>query len=167
MTSETETQASIINIVRYLQKQRQSDNEIYSVNIRSGIFFRKNHVENETERLVPDLFLIFRKPLYEVKASGQLLSFNMLWQSSTWTSIKTNCMKLQTFVPETYSFFFLNKCWDQSLQHIYFNNKKSFIVSSPSPFFRGVGENVNYRNNRNHNVLHVPTILCTVIKKFY
>ena len=39
------------------------------------IFFFKNHAENETRRLVPDLFLFFKKPVYEVKASGLQLSF--------------------------------------------------------------------------------------------
>ena len=31
------------------------------------IFFFKNHAENEAERLVPDLFLCFKKSLYEVR----------------------------------------------------------------------------------------------------
>ena len=42
---------------------------------KRNIFF-KNHVENEARRLVPDLFLFFKKALYEVKASGLQLSFN-------------------------------------------------------------------------------------------
>ena len=37
----------------------------------------KNHAENEAERLVPDLFLYFRKVLFEVKVSGLQLSFNI------------------------------------------------------------------------------------------
>ena len=32
--------------------------------------FLKNHAENEAGRLVPDLCLVFEKPLYEVKVSG-------------------------------------------------------------------------------------------------
>ena len=36
-----------------------------------------NHAENETGRLVPDLFLFSEKALYEVKASFQHLSFNI------------------------------------------------------------------------------------------
>ena len=32
--------------------------------------FVKNHAENEAGRLVADLFLFFKKVLYEVKASG-------------------------------------------------------------------------------------------------
>ena len=35
--------------------------------------------ENEAGRLVPDLFLFFKKTLYTVKASGQQLSFNIFW----------------------------------------------------------------------------------------
>ena len=39
------------------------------------MFFFKNHAENEAWRLVPDLFLFFKKALYEVKASDPQLSF--------------------------------------------------------------------------------------------
>ena len=41
-----------------------------------NIFF-KNHGENEAGRLVPDIFLLFKKALYEVKASIMQLSFNI------------------------------------------------------------------------------------------
>ena len=34
------------------------------------IFFFKNHAQNEAGRLVQDLFLVFKKALYEVNASG-------------------------------------------------------------------------------------------------
>ena len=40
------------------------------------MFFFKNHAENEAERLVPDIFLVFKKALYEVNASGLQLSLN-------------------------------------------------------------------------------------------
>ena len=40
------------------------------------IFFFKNHAENEAGRLVRDLFLFFKKVLYQVKASDLQLSFN-------------------------------------------------------------------------------------------
>ena len=39
-------------------------------------FSSKNHEENEAGRPVPDIFL-FKKTLYEVKASDLHLSFNM------------------------------------------------------------------------------------------
>ena len=40
------------------------------------MFLFRNHAENEAGRLVPDLFLFFKKALYELKASGLQLSFN-------------------------------------------------------------------------------------------
>ena len=36
----------------------------------------KNHVENVTERLVPDIFLFFKKALYKVKGTGLHLTIN-------------------------------------------------------------------------------------------
>ena len=33
------------------------------------IFSFKHHAESEAERLVPDLFLFFKKDLYKIKAS--------------------------------------------------------------------------------------------------
>ena len=47
------------------------------------------YAENVSKRLVPDLFLLFKKASYEVKASGLQLSFNIFRQPSTWLSIKT------------------------------------------------------------------------------
>ena len=41
------------------------------------MFFFKNQIGNEAGRLVPDLFLGFRKALYELKASVLHLSFDM------------------------------------------------------------------------------------------
>ena len=55
------------------QKVRQSDNEIWSVNRIQ----RENHAKNKAGSLVPGLFLFFKKALYEVKSTGQHLSFNM------------------------------------------------------------------------------------------
>ena len=52
------------------------------------------HRENEGRGLVPDLFLFFKKALYEVKATGQQRSFNMFQWFSTWHTIKANCVKL-------------------------------------------------------------------------
>ena len=40
------------------------------------ILFFKNHAENKARRLVADL-LLYKKALYEVKASGLQLSFNI------------------------------------------------------------------------------------------
>ena len=42
------------------------------------IYFFKNHAKNEAERLVPDIFLLFEKGLYEVNnASGLQVSLNI------------------------------------------------------------------------------------------
>ena len=44
------------------------------------MFFIKIHAENKTEKLVPDLYLVFEKALYEGKASGLQLSLNIFRQ---------------------------------------------------------------------------------------
>ena len=51
-----------------------------------NLFF-KNQAENEAWQLDSDLFLFFRKALYEIKASGMQLSFNIYGYPSTWHSI--------------------------------------------------------------------------------
>ena len=43
----------------------------------NNIFYLINYAENETERLVLDLFLLSKKALYEVKPSGLQFSFNI------------------------------------------------------------------------------------------
>ena len=45
------------------------------------MLFFKYHAEIDVGRLVPDLFKLFKKVLYKVKASG--LSFNIFWYTST------------------------------------------------------------------------------------
>ena len=50
--------------------------------------------ENEAVRLIPELFFFFKKALYEVKTSGLQRNFNIFRYSSTWHTIKTNCIKL-------------------------------------------------------------------------
>ena len=47
------------------------------IEYNKGNIFFKNHAENEAGRLVPDLLLFFKKGLYEVKASGLRLNFNI------------------------------------------------------------------------------------------
>ena len=47
------------------------------------MFSFKNHAENESRRLVPDLFLFFKNTSNELKASGQQLSSNILRMDST------------------------------------------------------------------------------------
>ena len=55
--------------------------------------FPQNLAKNETKRLVPDLFLFFRKAIYEAKATGLQLSFNLFRESPIWHTIQTNCKK--------------------------------------------------------------------------
>ena len=47
------------------------------VEYNKKIFSLKNHAENKADRLVPDLFLFFKKAYYEVKASGLQLSLTI------------------------------------------------------------------------------------------
>ena len=45
------------------------------------MFFLKNHEENESGRLVLDLFLFFKKALYEVKVNGlQFRALNLAYK---------------------------------------------------------------------------------------
>ena len=41
-----------------------------SIEYNKKMFFFRNHAENVARGLVPDLFLLFKKALYEVKANG-------------------------------------------------------------------------------------------------
>ena len=43
------------------------------------MFFVENHAENETEGLVPVLFMKKKKALHEVKTSDRRYSFNTYW----------------------------------------------------------------------------------------
>ena len=55
--------------------------------------FSGNHAEIEAGGLVPNLFLLLKKVLYEIKASGLQISFNIFRQPSAW-HIKTNWKNL-------------------------------------------------------------------------
>ena len=70
-------------------------------------------------KLLPDLFLLFEKASYEMKASVLHLSFDIFPQSSTCHAIKANCIKLQIIDPEMCSILiFQKKVWNQFLHHI-------------------------------------------------
>ena len=71
------------NISQSKDNQTIKFGQLIEYNIRN-IFF-KNRAENKAGRLVPDLFLCFKKFLYEVKASGHYLGFSIFWQFFTWT----------------------------------------------------------------------------------
>ena len=85
---------------------------------KRNIFF-EHHVENQTGRLVPGRFLIFKKTLYKIKESGLDPGFTASRQPSNQHTIKTNCIKLQTINPEIYSILIFQKTfWEQFLHHI-------------------------------------------------
>ena len=79
MASQTRTQIITIyilpNISRRKGNQTMTFGQLIEYNMRNG--FLQNHVETETGRLLPEPFSFFKKALYEVKASGQHLSFNI------------------------------------------------------------------------------------------
>ena len=50
-----------------------------TIGVLLDISKRKKSAENETERLVPDPFLFFKKALHEEKASGQHFSLDIIW----------------------------------------------------------------------------------------
>ena len=50
--------------------------QLVEYNNRNILF--KNHAENKAVPVIPDLFLLFKKSFYMVKASGLQLSFNIL-----------------------------------------------------------------------------------------
>ena len=79
----------------------------------------KNHAENAAGRLVSDLFLFFKKALYEVKANGLQLSFNIFRQPSTWHTIKANFVKLWTIDPEICSILIFRKRSGNSFSSIF------------------------------------------------
>ena len=77
-----------------------------------GIFFIKYHAENETGRLVPELFLFYKKAIRKVKASGQYLSFNTFWYTSI-STYKKNFITSQDVDQEICSILILYKrIWD-------------------------------------------------------
>ena len=50
-----------------------------SIEYKKKIFYFKNLAENKARRIVSEL-LFFKKALYEVKASGLKLSFNLFYK---------------------------------------------------------------------------------------
>ena len=73
--------------------------------------FFKNHAENKAGKLVPDLFLFFKKALYKLKASGQHLRFNIFCNTLTWTYKRNKPYKIdadiqmQTVDPKIFVIF--------------------------------------------------------------
>ena len=68
-----------IHILRNISRSKGNQTMKFNhlVDYNKKIFFFKNRAENKAVRLVPDLFLLCKKALREVKASGLQLSFNI------------------------------------------------------------------------------------------
>ena len=74
----------------------------------------------QVERLVPDLYFLFKKALYEEKTRCLQLSFNIFSQPFTQHTIKTKCIKLLTIDPEICSILiFQQRVWGQFFHHIF------------------------------------------------
>ena len=76
-------------------------------------FSYKNHAENEAGRLVPDLFLYFKKTLCEIKARVSTLMSIYVGSPRLRHTIKVNCIKCLTIDPGICSILiFKERVWD-------------------------------------------------------
>ena len=73
---QTITMHILFNMSRRKGNQAMNFGQVIEHNKK--IFFFKNHEENQAGKLVADIFLLFKRALCEVKASGLLLSFNIV-----------------------------------------------------------------------------------------
>ena len=130
MTSSTGKQISTKQILS--NASRSKCNQLHFVsceNITWEIFFFKSRAKYEAGRLVPNLFVFFFfLTLYEVKASGQHLSFNVL---IIFDLNIANCVKFQTVDPEInpilifleiFDFFFRDDFSRKIFLLLYFTN---------------------------------------------
>ena len=79
MTSYTGKRIITIDILSIISRSKDNQEMKFGLSIKHKItyIFLLKHTENETRRLIPDLFLFFKKALYKVKASSQHLSCNI------------------------------------------------------------------------------------------
>ena len=76
MTPQHVLKTIVINILSNVSRSK-SNQAMKFGQLTREVFFFKNHAENDAGRLVTDLFLHFKKPLYEAKWNGLQLSFNI------------------------------------------------------------------------------------------
>ena len=79
MTSQPGEQTITIHILSNISQSKGNQTMKFDLVIeynKGNIFFKK-HAENETERLIPDLFFFLKKALDEVKASDLQPGFNI------------------------------------------------------------------------------------------
>ena len=105
MTSQPSLKRITIHILPSISRSKGNQTmkfgQVIEYNKRN-IFF-KNHAENEAGRVVSDLVLFFKNALYEVKAKGYQLSFNIFQQLSTWYIIKTYKQTVKTLDIQRYA----------------------------------------------------------------
>ena len=82
------------------------------------LFVFKNHAENGSKKLVRDLFLFFKKALYEIKSSGLQFSFQYI-------SIDLNLAYNKNQLYKTLD------CWSRDMLNFDFIEKGLRIVSPP------------------------------------
>ena len=77
MTSKPGKQTITIHILPNISRSKGNQTTKFGHLYNVLMFFLKTLTENGARRLVPDLFLLHEKVLYEVKSSGVHLSFNI------------------------------------------------------------------------------------------
>ena len=106
------------NISRSRGNQKMKFDQVIEYNTRK-IFLQKSYRKRGRETSSRPLFAFFKKALNQVKESDLQLSLNIIRQFTTWHTIKTNCIKLQTTDPEICSILiFYKRVWDQFLHNI-------------------------------------------------
>ena len=120
MTSQIGQQTIVIYTLCIISRSKDNQARKFGQLIKHNkIYFFKNHAQNEVERLVPDLFLYFKKALYKAKASGQHLSLMYFGSPRLQQTIKTISITFQTVDPEICpTFIFYKRFWDKLLHHI-------------------------------------------------
>ena len=81
MTSKTGKQINAIHILPNILRSKGNQAVKFGqlVEYDGRTISLKDRAENEAEILVLDLFLLFQKTLYKMKASGQHQVFNISW----------------------------------------------------------------------------------------
>ena len=81
------------------------------------MFFLKNHAENGPSRIAPDIFLLFKKALNEVKAIGLAHNKNELYKT------------LDCWPRDMLNFDFLKSVWEVSPPYFMYDfQRKMFLM---------------------------------------
>ena len=76
MTSQSGYQTVAVHILPDISRSKGNQTMKFG-QVTKETFFFENRAKNEGGRLIPDVFSFFKKALYEEKASGLQLSFNI------------------------------------------------------------------------------------------